>query len=437
MVAFVLILRLNQMTDYTADDYIYHYFYQAGTPNESTRLLAGPLDIFGSLAVHYEVQNGRMLSHFLVQFFCLFDKSVFDVANTLVLLCLGYLVLWHVHGRRGFTWVAEAGVLLALWLFIPYFGQGALWLSGSVNYLWMAVVILLTLLPYRLHRTREVPPGWMVPAMLLVGLVAGSTNENSGGAWLLMAGAFMLGWRRDGRRVPGWAWAGVIGALAGLVLQLIAPGNRARAAKLGGGLDASNAADRFSYIAQVALDTSGVLLVALAVLMVLARRHGRPLAGAVRLAAAYALAGVASGLVMVVTPTMPHRSWIWAVVFLLIAVGIVWRRWESAHPSATVLRGGALILLLVWATVGYVQAYTSIAETHREVARQEAAIRASKARGELDVVVTKFRQPTDRRDALAFTGNLRDDPHASFNQWYAHYHGLNSITIDNPDQMYR
>ena len=437
VVAFILVFRLNQMTDYTADDFIYHYFYQAGTPNEGTRLLTGPLDIFGSLAVHYQVQNGRMLSHFIVQFFCLFDKTVFDVANTLVFLALGYLVLWHIHGRLRVTALQLVSVLGALWVFIPYFGQAALWLSGSVNYVWMAAVILLTLLPYRLHRPRQVPPRWMVPAMLVVGLVAGSTNENSGGAWLLMAGAFMLSWRAAGRRIPLWAWVGVVGAAVGLFLQLIAPGNRARAAKLGGGLDASNAAERFSYILKLAAETSGVLVAVFVLLMIVCLFRARAFTGDLPIAAAYAVAGLVSGFIMVVTPTMPHRSWIWSVVFLMVAIGLVARAWGAPDRVKHLALIAVVGVLLVWGGVQYVGASASIEETHREVARQLQVIEENKARGNLDVVVTKFRQPTNRYDALAYTGNLRDDPAASFNQWYAHYYGLRSITIDNPDQMYR
>ncbi|MDO5500236.1 MAG: DUF6056 family protein, partial [Propionibacteriaceae bacterium] len=167
----------------------------------------------GSMVVHYQVQNGRILPHVIIQFFTLFDKAVFDVANSLVFLLVGQLILRHVWRGRGFSVAHELAVYVALWLFIPYFGQSVLWLSGGVNYLWMTALTLLTLLPYRLHEPGRPQQPWMVPLMLLAGLAAGGANENSGGAWILMALLFMVAWRLTGARVvPGWAWAGVIGA---------------------------------------------------------------------------------------------------------------------------------------------------------------------------------------------------------------------------------
>ena len=118
---------------------------------------------------------------------CLFDKPVYDVVNTLVFLVTGRLVSRHIAGRNPVLLRHEVGAFLAMFLFIPYFGQSVLWMSGAANYLWMSAVTLATLLPYRLHRTGQQTRALLVPAMLGLGLLGGSTNENSAGAWLLMA----------------------------------------------------------------------------------------------------------------------------------------------------------------------------------------------------------------------------------------------------------
>ena len=63
---FVLVHRLNQMTDYTSDDFSYHFFYASRVPTAETRLLTGPLDVLFSVASHYMIQNGRILSHVIL-----------------------------------------------------------------------------------------------------------------------------------------------------------------------------------------------------------------------------------------------------------------------------------------------------------------------------------------------------------------------------------
>jgi hypothetical protein len=99
----------------------------------------------------------------------------------------------------------------------------------SGNYTFGFAVNLLWLVPFRFHA--EEPRRnrwWMVPAMFVLGVAAGMCNEHTGPAFLF-AGvvALVIYWRRDERFVP-WAWAGVIGMLAGGLLLFFAPGQELR-----------------------------------------------------------------------------------------------------------------------------------------------------------------------------------------------------------------
>jgi hypothetical protein len=437
LVAFALILRLNQMTDYTSDDLSYHFFYLSRIPTEDARLLTGPLDIPASIISHYQVQNGRSLAHALLQFFCLFPKSVFDVANTLVFLLVGHLVLWHVFRGRRYGVLQEAAVFLAMFLSIPYFGQAALWMSGSVNYLWMGAVILATLLPYRLHRaTDHRPAWWKVPVAVVLGLMAGGANENSGGAWILLAVLFMLMWRWEGGGIPLWSLAGVVAAVISLAVQLASPGNATRADRLGGA-SWSEIVERLPALARIHWESCGLVMtvffIVLAGYLAGSRRFGRPAA----VATGYAIVGLASGLIMVVTPNIPHRSWIWTVLFLLIGIGILGRAHRMPQASARAVLVAVTAVLTIWATLVHVPAFRSIQQTHREVAEELRVVEEHKAAGNLDVVVTKFKRTTNTYNALASTPNLRAEPDATFNRWFAKFYGLNSVVVDNPEEVAR
>lgn len=435
-VVFLLIFRLNQMTDYTSDDFSYHFFYASRVPTDDTRLLTGPFDVLGSVASHYMVQNGRILSHALLQWVCLFDKGVFDIVNTIAFLVTGRLVARHIVGRRPIPVALEALAFVSLFLFIPYFGQSVLWMSGAANYLWMAAVTLATLLPYRLHERTSGHQMWLVPAMLVLGLIGGSTNENSAGAWILMALLFMVTWLRTGVGVPLWAGAGVVGACIGLYVQLASPGNHIRAERLGGTTDLATILANGPYILKIAAETSGLLLAVTVVAALLRRRRMGRWDAATTLAMCYALAGLASGFIMVVTPTMPHRSWVWTVLFLLIGIGGLLLEPLPSRRQSTRLRI-ALAALAGIAIVVYVQAYGSIHQTHQEVAAELRTVAEAKERGINDVVVTKFRQPSNTYNALAFTPNLRAEPDAVVNRWFARFYGINSVTVDNPEEVYR
>lgn len=436
VVVFTLIFRLNHMTDYTSDDFSYHYFYAARVPTDETRLLTGPLDIIGSIASHYQVQNGRSLSHSMLQFFCLFDKPVFDVVNTFVFLLVGQLVLWHIFGGQPYRVAHEAAVYLAMWIFIPYFGQSVLWMSGSVNYLWMSAVTLLTLLPYRFHHPNGKSPKKLIGIMLVVGFIGGSTNENSAGAWILLAILFMWLWARDGERIPAWSWVGLAGAVAGLLVQLLSPGNRLRAERLGQA-DLASIRGNVPYILKVAVETSAVLLVVFAVVLAVYLARAGRLTRTGEVATSYVASGMASGLVMVVTPTMPHRSWIWTTLFLVIAIGMVGRAYPGHQNRVRLALIAATTLMALWGSILYVQAYRSIHQTHTEVAAQLRVIEEHKAAGNYDVVVTKFKQPTNTYNALAYTPNLRAEPDGVVNRWFAKFYGLESIVVDNPEEVYR
>ncbi len=97
------------------------------------------------------------------------------------------------------------------------------------NYLYGFVLNLVWLLPYRMHaeEPRRRSLVW-APVMLLLGAVAGLANEHTGPAFIAAAiFALVVYWRRGERFVP-WAILGVIGAIAGLLALIYAPGQALR-----------------------------------------------------------------------------------------------------------------------------------------------------------------------------------------------------------------
>ena len=98
IIAFVFctIFVLNYYTQYTSDDYRYHYFFDSCMPSDTTRLLNGIFDIPASMFNHYNIWGGRIFAHSIVQFFMLFDKNVFNIFNSLIYLLMGIVIYKHI-----------------------------------------------------------------------------------------------------------------------------------------------------------------------------------------------------------------------------------------------------------------------------------------------------------------------------------------------------
>ena len=85
---FIMMLVLNLLTPLLADDYSY------GLSLDNTRLNS-ILDIINFQINHYLTWGGRTVAHTIAQFFLLFPKWVFSIANTFAYIALIYLIYLH------------------------------------------------------------------------------------------------------------------------------------------------------------------------------------------------------------------------------------------------------------------------------------------------------------------------------------------------------
>lgn len=186
-------------------------------------------DIFTSLSSMYMTWGGRMESWFISQFFLFMGKSFFNICNTIVflvfLLLLARISLGTNYLKNGWYifWLFSG-----LWLVNYAFFNTMVWVSGAANYLWLMVFQLLFLLPY-VETFRGIPcklleksEGTVKATMVLAGLLAGNTNENSAFAVMLAAA-----WIWHKIRRP-WMRYGLLGIATGYGALLFAPGNYVR-----------------------------------------------------------------------------------------------------------------------------------------------------------------------------------------------------------------
>ena len=434
MTVFFLVFLLNQKTVYTADDYMYHFFWERSTPSEFTREMDGIGDLPLSLKNHYEGFNGRVISHAFVMFFMMFDKTLFDFCNSLMYLALGFLLLLYVEGDcRKWKPGHLAAVYMTMWAFLPAAGQSVFWLAGACNYLWTMVFILVFFLPY--HRYMERPEAEKHPllkalVMLPLGAAAGCSNENTGGAVVLLAVLFVLFWLWKREKVPFWSVTGILSAGLGVLFLVTAPSSQERM-----GSEAMKLSVYLKRIREIAGFSFHHLLWPLMILGFLTfclircrRRDARAWAEPLTVPFLYCLSGAASVAVLIASPVILGKSWILAVCFVMIAAGMIYKELaEDGYLRAGMVKA-LLCLLAAYTLVSYVGAWRDIGRTHEEVQQQIQMIEEQKRQGITDVEVYLLTPSKNLYNAVENTPNVAPEKDGWFNRWMAYYYGVDSIT---------
>ncbi len=239
MLIFLFFYFLNSITPMSfGDDYVYSFIWEGHSLyeplSENAVRISSWNNLVASQIFHYFTWSGRIVNHTLAQLFLWFGKSVFNVCNAFVSVFLMAEIYWCSHkgviSLKAKTRVL-CGIFFALWAFTPKFGDVFLWLDGACNYLWTIVLLIGFVLPYiRKYYlfSEKTHDGVLFNLfMLLLGLAAGCTNENTV-CWVIPILVFFVykAWKMG--KHERWLYFGVTGLIVGYALLLFAPGNLAR-----------------------------------------------------------------------------------------------------------------------------------------------------------------------------------------------------------------
>ncbi|MBQ6079378.1 MAG: hypothetical protein IJK93_03775 [Muribaculaceae bacterium] len=165
----VVMYLMNSFTPLFCDDWHYRFIYGTQIPIRNIG------DIIISQWHHYfEFNNGRFVPHFFVQLFDgILGKPLFNVFNALVFALFLFALTKIVPDRKGQTYKIMSVGFVLVFLLITGFKYVCLWMSGSCNYLWMAVLLVFFI---HLIERDDLPAKANVP-LLLYGFICGWTNE--------------------------------------------------------------------------------------------------------------------------------------------------------------------------------------------------------------------------------------------------------------------
>ena len=430
---FFLVFILNFLTVKTSDDLGYS-------------INRGFIDMFRLEYVQYMNWTGRSVAHIIARIFLSLPKMIFNICNSLLFAVFIKLIAMHAAGEKEKVTPMLYGLsALAVFLFVPLFGQTVLWETGSCNYLWTTSIILFFLWFYREALTKNEPkPVWFLAVYFLLGIIAGWTNENTGGACILMITCFLFVYFRRHIRHEPWMYMGLFGAVLGFLTLILAPGNAIRAQDFvnSGGKAYEIVHDIVNFINVVGTPSAQLpLWIAFGVFTGLAILQ-KTAVNELFVSASYAAAGAAAVFAIVLTPVSVEfdRSMFGATVLIIIgALGIL--ALLEQDKMKNILCAGLAGALSVLAVRNYGYALNDLAYTRYQYQVREAWVYEQKQMWNLSPVVPEINSEFfTKYNAMYGLNDILESETFVNNRNYALIHGLNfvtSTTLERWNELYR
>lgn len=395
---FGLILVFNSMIGYAADDYLYFFKYTGHVVKGTPERLTGIGDIFTGMVTHYKICNGRIPAHFLLQLFTFFDKSVFNIFNSLFFVLLGLLIYFHANYKR------PINIPLLIFIYINT--------EKSQNPSAAKETIFSVL-------------------MLLAGILAGWTNENMGGAAIGAVILFLIYFKIKKMPVRAHHITGFIGTVIGFGILILAPGNRVR-------FDHTkrerNILKHLKWsFDQLTWNIWRALLVMLIVFVIvlLIWRIKKLKIDWLR-PCIYALTGFAGAGVMLLSPEAPPRSFFGANVMFAcaafsLAAQVMDKQLSGVKRTAIVI---SALLAIGFGTL-YVGEYYALKSDSLAYAEIKQEIYDQKAAGIKDIKIPVARPRRSMWSLYSYMASLPNNKSNSrwLDDWAAEYYGVDSITM--------
>ena len=202
-------------------------------------LIQGTHEVVGSLSdvlvsqyEHYFNWGGRSVAHTIAQLMLWWGKPIAAVSQAFCYVLLIAFIYFNAYGIAPTLRLRFMPIfIITVLLFTQMRGYGEVVFNvvSSANYLYTTTLVLMFILPYRISLERELTlsPFVLWPLIIVLGLVAGWTNENTAAAVAAGLGIYLL-YNLKTKRLKVWQCLGYLAFLLGFALLILAPGNAAR-----------------------------------------------------------------------------------------------------------------------------------------------------------------------------------------------------------------
>lgn len=424
---------LNSKTMLVSDDFPYHFIFER-EPSENTKLITNPLEIFGSMATHWQIWGGRVSVHALLQFVFMIGNDFFNIVNSLMFVLLGLLIYKHINNTKEIKLSWLVTIYATIFLFVPQPASTIMWKSGSANYLWSSVLILsMTLILKNYYENGKRKDNILNMILLfLFGLIIGCTNENTGCALIIVEILFLISYKIKYKHIPKWVITTLIGTIIGYIFLVSSPGNFKRTDIMYPHISYSieNLFDYTLKITRLSYTYLKELIIALVITSIFLYKDKDNIKDIIKnhcIQFIFFILAFISVYSLVISPAYPERCWMFAFVYLTIVIGINLTKIKLKNNSINKIVIVLMIIISLGSISEYSKAYYYIGETHDEVNKQIKEIEKQKAAGKKNIRVHGIAQPEGRYNAFESNGYLNADPDNWVNVWIAEYYGVDTI----------
>lgn len=419
---FVLMLCLNALTPYIADDYVYRYSFSG-----SAQLMreSGFSEIFKSMYRHAFVMNGRVVSHGLDQLFMCFPKTVFNVVNAFLCVFMLYVMYRIVNfgGKR--NCILYIAIAMAIWCYTPAFGQVYLWQIGAVNYMWAVLGAVLYAAPfvYRFIYGKELLRRWWQNALFCIFAFAlGMYNEIASFIAILFAAILniIIPLVQKNKKFSLLHVAEVV-AIIGYLLLLAMPSEiGAKQSRL----ELSVLLSNFTEVTRLLKTHMLPLMLAWAVFFTIGCLTKMAKERLI-LSGLFAFCAVCASYMMAVASYIPERCMVTTAIFAILAVGILLPPLMKTKYAAVPI--SALAMLTVLFAFNFAEGTVDVLDSRLQVAARETEIAAQKAAGNMDLELKLIDYKTQYSPFYDLADLQTDESDVWPNSSMAKYYGVDSM----------
>ena len=394
---------------------------------------------------YYNNWLGRIESYFFTRVADAYPKPFFNVVNSFFFMGL-ILALYHNIDRKNkYDNRTLALIALYIWIWGIDFAQTMLWVCGACNYLW-CVAIELGFLAYFRYRLRCEKSNNSIALIILIflwGLLAGDGNELSSGGVFLLTAYFTLvdiikkGEDKDSlftkikKNLNAFELFGILGFALGLIIMVIAPGNRIRGIVRAG--DESQTGillylGRFIKINGIIYEYMSLLIVLIVVLLVYVIIYHEKKAKDLKDIYAYIAVAFISIYVIIITTIPMPRAFMGGSLILLIACIQLTQFIDKSDRILNVFFVSSIIVMTTFMFKSYVDNAANLVRILRELDIRQEYVDEQKALGNYSLTLPMLRKEWDNRYTFIYNDNDISEESDSFgSNLYRIYYGLDEV----------
>lgn len=424
---------LNYYTPLYADDYSYSFSFMNGNRINSIK------DIIISQKGHYMSMNGRSIVHTIAQFFLCHEKPFFNLFNTISYIGLIIVIYFHSYGSLksiNLKWLVS--IFLIIWIITPNFGQSYLWVTGASNYLYGILIILLYLIPFRkvnnnVESKNKLTFIGVLSAVLylLVGIIAGWTNENTSVALICISILYLINYKINKIKIKLWMICSLIGNIIGFLIMLLAPGQGKRLKNAGGIGGIIVLIKRTIFITLNFMKYMTPIFIILIILLMYYYFYNKSkmsiinMAVDLRVGIIFFIGALSSIYSMIISPSFPERAWSGPVILFIISVGNIFSRIKFDERFKMEIIA-TISILCIFFSASYIEAVLNLRQTTASVNERITKIISQKENNISNVTI-----PTiigySKYDCYTSVGDLSDNNDEWPNTAIARYYDIDSI----------